>query len=575
MRSTRLASRVGQFYQTFGKIMKRPPLSNEGNVGDSVKVMLGIKLYEYVKTNKGWVRNIFEKDSLGTAEEQTTEPTSTNVPVYQNFTATYSQTGSGPEVALAWTWDNSTGVTDQKLKRSLKPPFGTFDTAKIWNGSAFVTDTGSIVSFANNTTTSFTDTTVANSANVEPNTYLYTIEASYGASTVGPESAQTTTGSVFVGTSYKQRIQYTENGTGAYSGISDGDIESGGWTDGNLVACASLTNVGSILDDPITGGNVAFDVISQEQFYIYGDFTSLEFDAGERIYSNANLSTAFASGSYYYREGLGLFGSEPKIYKSDSNGDITFFRGAFPNAVTSIALNGTVGTTTIPLRITANTQVTSNFVLYKRPYGGSWDSGTNVTPSAKGYAANTAVNTDITVTGLAQSQRYDFKVVAQGLTDSSEVEVSNANLTTSGTPSPTVSASPSSVQHTPSNSAGYYYSDVVTVTVTNGSGSIFIQGVPQGTSFHVPQYRVASSASDKITSGGSWTTASTYAQDTSSTITPSSGTVYVQFRSQLSYKASTDEYRDGVATFNFREVTSSGTDVDSTVAGIRWAQIQP
>ena len=573
MRSTRLASRVGQFYQTFGKIMRRPPLSNEGNVGDSVKVMLGVKLYEYVKTDKGWVRNIFEKDSLGTPEEQTTEATSTNVPVYQNFTATYSQTGSGPEVALSWTWDDSTGVTDQKLKRSLKPPFGTFDTAKIWNGSAFVTDTGSIVSFANNTTTSFTDTTVANSANVEPNTYLYTIEASYGASTVGPESAQTTTGSVFVGTSYKQRIEYTENGTGAYSGISDGDIVSGGWTDGNLVACAALTNVGSILDT--TGGNVAFDVISQEQFYIYGDFTSLEFGAGERIYSNANLSTAFNSGTYYYREGLGLFGSEPKIYKSDSSGDITFFRGAFPNAVTSIALNGTVGTTTIPLRITANTQVTSNFVLYKRPYGGSWDSGTNVTPSAKGYAANTAVNTDITVTGLAQSQRYDFKVVAQGLTDSAEVEVTNANLTTSGTPSPTVNASPSSVQHTPSNSAGYYYSDVVTVTVTNGSGSIFIQGVPQGTSFHVPQYRVASSASDKITSGGSWTTASTYAQDTSSTITPSSGTVYVQFRSQLSYKAATDEYRDGVATFNFREVTSSGTDVDSTVAGIRWASIQP
>ena len=573
MRSTRLASRIGQFYQTFGKIMKRPPLSNEGNVGDSVKVMLGLKLYEYVKTDKGWVRNIFEKDSLGTAEEQTTEPTSTNVPVYQNFQAQYNQTNTGPEVALTWTWDNSTGVTDQKLKRSLKPPFGTFDTAKIWNGSAFVTDTGSIVSFATNSTVSFTDTTVENSANVEPNTYLYTIEASYGASPVGPESAQTTTGSVFVGTSYKQRIEYTENGTGAYSGISDGDIESGGWTDGHLVACAALTNVGSILDT--TGGNVAFDVISQEQFYIYGDFTSLEFDAGERIYSNANLSTAFNSGTYYYREGLGLFGSEPKIYKSDSNGDITFFRGAFPNAVTSIGLNGTVGTTTIPLRITANTQVTSNFVLYKRPYGGSWDSGTNVTPSAKGYAANTAVNTDITVTGLAQSQRYDFKVVAQGLTDSAEVEVSNANLTTSGTPSPTVNASPSSVQHAPSNTAGFYYSDVVTVTVTNGSGSIFIQSVAQGSSFHVPQYRVASSASDKITSGGSWTTASTYAQDTSSTITPSSGTVYVQFRSQLSYKAATDEYRDGVATFNFREVTSSGTDVDSTVAGIRWASIQP
>ena len=569
MRATTLASRVGQFYQPFGRIMRRAPFSNEGSIGDSVKVLLGQQLYEYVKTDKGWVRNIFEKDSLGTAEDETTEPTSTNVPVYQNFIALYSQTGSGPQVALSWTWDSSTGVTDQKLKRSLKPPFGTFDTAKIWNGSAFVTDTGSIVSFANNTTTTFTDTTVDNSANVEPNTYLYTIEASYGASTVGPESAQTTTGSVFVGTSYKQRIEYTESG----SGVSDGDIVSGGWTDGNLVACAALTNVGSILDT--TGGQVAFNPISQEQFQIYGDFTSLEFGAGERIYSNANLSTAFNTGIYYYREGLGLFGSEPKIYKSDSNGDITFFRGSFPNAVTSIALNGSVGTTTIPLRITANTQVTSNFVLYKRPYGGSWDSGTNVTPSAKGYAANTAVNTDITVTGLTQSQRYDFKVVAQGLTDSAEVEVTNANLTTSGTPNPTVNASPSSVQHAPSNSAGYYYSDVVTVTVTNGSGSIFIQGVPQGTSFHVPQYRVASSASDKITSGGSWTTASTYPSDQTSTITPSSGTVYVQFRSQLSYKASTDQYRDGVATFNFRETTSSGTDVDSTVAGIRWSVIQP
>jgi hypothetical protein len=43
----------------------------------------------------------------------------------------------------------------------------------------------------------------------------------------------------------------------------------------------------------------------------------------------------------------------------------------------------------------------------------------------------------------------------------------------------------------------------------------------------------------------------------------------------LSYKAATDQYRDGVATFNFRETTSSGTSVDSTVAGIRWAAIQP
>ena len=287
MRATTLAPRSGQFYETFGRIMRRPPLSNEGNVGDSVKVLLGNKLYEYVKTEKGWVRNIFEKDSLGTAADETTEPTSTNVPLYQNFIAVYSQTGSGPKVDLSWTWDSSTGVTDQKLKRSLKPPFGTFDTAKIWNGSAWVADTGSIVSFANNTTVTHSDTTVENSANVQPNTYLYTIEASYGASTVGPESAQTTTGSVFLGTSYKQRIEYTENGTGVYSGVSDGDIESGGWTDGNLVACASLTNVGSILDT--TAGHVEFVEMSQEQFFIYGDFTSLEFGAGERIYSNANL----------------------------------------------------------------------------------------------------------------------------------------------------------------------------------------------------------------------------------------------------------------------------------------------
>lgn len=559
-------------FSTFNKLTSIPPKNNQGNIGDTRFVRQGLKIYTYVKTEKGWQRNVFEKNPTETTAATSETPVGTDVPTITLFTGDYTQQSGGPEIELNWTWSNATGITNQKLRRRKKAGGTSFygDTV-IWNGSSWVADSTSVVSFSGNTPLTFTDNSangVTNSGQQTPDTFLYTLEAQYGSNTVGPEAVEEQTGTIFVGTSYSQTITYTENG----SGVSDGETISGYWSDGKLVQCASASATGSSLD--ITAGNVPYTE-SINQFNIYGDFQQTAFGLNKAIFTNTALNSPVSTGTKYTREGLGLFGSEPSIYKTNTGGTTTFYRGAFPNAVTSIALNGTVGTNTIPLRITANTQVTSNFVLYKRPYGGSWDSGTPVTPDAKGYAANTAVNTDITVSGLAQSQRYDFKVIAQGLTDSAEVEVTNANLTTSGTPSPTVSVSPSSVQHIPANSAGYYYSDVVTVTVTNGSGSIFIQGVPQGTSFHVPQYRVASSASDKITSGGSWTTASIYAQDTSSTITPSSGTVYVQFRSQLSYKAATDEYRDGVATFNFREVTSSGTDVDSTVAGIRWATIQP
>ena len=86
------------------------------------------------------------RDSLGFVQKNKQHKYArTNVPLYQNFQAQYNQTNTGPEVALS-KLGIIVGVSDQKLKRSLKPPFGTFDTAKIWNGSAFVTDTGSIVS---------------------------------------------------------------------------------------------------------------------------------------------------------------------------------------------------------------------------------------------------------------------------------------------------------------------------------------------------------------------------------------------------------------------------------------------
>ena len=563
-------------FSTFNKISVIPPRNNQGNIGDTRFVRQGLKIYTYVKTEKGWQRNVFEKNPTETTATTSETPVGTDVPTITSFTADYTQESSGPEIELNWTWSNATGITNQKLRRRKKAGGTSFygDTV-IWNGSNWVADSTSVISFSGNTPLTFTDNStngVTNSGQQTPDTFLYTLEAQYGSNTVGPEAVEEQTGTIFVGTSYSQTITYTEDGTGTYSGVSDGYTITAYWSDGKLVECAAATATGNSLDT--TAGNVPYTE-SINQFNIYGDFVQTAFGLNKAIFTNTALNSAVSTGTKYTREGLGLFGSEPSIYKTNTGGTTTFYRGAFPNAVTSIGLNGSVGTTTIPLRITANTQVTSNFVLYKRPYGGSWDSGTNVTPSAKGYAANNAVNTDVTVSGLSQSQRYDFKVVAQGLTDSAAVEVSNANLTTSGTPSPTVNVSPSSVLHSPSNTAGYYYSDVVTVTVTNGSGSIFIQGVPASNTFHVPQYRVASSASDKITSGGSWTTASIYASDQTSTITPSSGTVYVQFRSQLSYKAATDEYKDGVATFNFRETTSSGTSVDSTVAGIRWSQLQP
>ena len=49
MRLTQVVLRSGQFYETFGKIMKKPPLNNEGNVGDSVKVMLQKELLVFPK----------------------------------------------------------------------------------------------------------------------------------------------------------------------------------------------------------------------------------------------------------------------------------------------------------------------------------------------------------------------------------------------------------------------------------------------------------------------------------------------------------------------------------------------
>lgn len=559
-------------HPTFNKILRRPPSNNEGNLGDTRIVRLGLKMYTYVKTEKGWQRNVFEKnptESTGTVAEAAA---GTDVPTITNFQAAFTQTGSGPQIVLSYGFSNATGVTDQKLRRRKRAGgSSSWSSPVIWNGSTWVADSTTVVSISNNSSANFTDTAalgLTNSGSQQADTFMYTLEAKFGAAVVGPETVESDTGIIFVGTSYSQTITYTENG----SGVSDGDTISGYWSDGKLIECASKTATGASLDT--TSGNVPYTE-SINQFNIYGDFQQNAFGLNKTIYSNTALSAPLGTGTKYSREGEGLGGSEPSIYKTNNSGTTTFYRGGFPNAVTSMALQGTVGTNTIPLRITANTQVTNNFILYKREHGGSYDGGTSITPSAKGYAANTAVNTDITVSGLAQSQRYDFKIVAQGLTDSSSLEITNANLTTSGTPSPTVNVSPSNVQHSSSNTAGYYYSDVVTVTVTNGVGSIFVQGVAASNSYHVPKYRVASSASDKITSGGSWTTASIYASDSSSTITPSSGTVYVQFRSELSYKASLDQYRDGVATFNFRETTSSGTSVDSTVAGIRWSQLQP
>jgi len=559
-------------HPTFNKILKRPPSNNEGNLGDTRIVRLGSKMYTYVKTEKGWQRNVFEKnptESTGTATETAA---GTDVPTITNFSAAYTQQASGPQIVLSYGFSNATGVTDQKLRRRKRAGgSSSWSSPVIWNGSSWVTDSTTVVSIANNSSANFTDTAalgLTNSGSQQADTFMYTLEAKFGAAVVGPETVESNTGIIFVGTSYSQTITYTENG----SGVSDGDTISGYWSDGKLIECASKTATGASLDT--TAGNVPYTE-SINQFNIYGDFQQSAFGLNKTIYSNTALNAPLGTGTKYSREGQGLGGSEPSIYKTNNSGTTTFYRGGFPNAVTSMALQGTVGTNTIPLRITANTQVTNNFILYKREHGGSYDGGTSITPSAKGYAANTAVNTDITVSGLAQSQRYDFKIVAQGLTDSSPLEITNANLTTSGTPSPTVNVNPSNVAHSSSNTAGFYYSDVVTVTVTNGVGSIFVQGVAASNSYHVPQYRVASSASDKITSGGSWTTASIHSADSSSTITPSSGTVYVQFRSQLSYKASLDQYRDGVATFNFRETTSSGTSVDSTVAGIRWSQLQP
>jgi hypothetical protein len=575
-----------QSYVPHSFVAKMMPKNNEGNDGDSKFVKLGNKLYQVIKNKKRWEKQ--EIGVTGTTTAATTTSTSgsgTGTTTYNhviNLTATYTQESAGPRITLNWTYTstdtnfNSNGVINFKIKRK-RSTLGVMPSeyTHILNSSGnFISITGNenTIHSSSNMSPTFSDDSVENSGTVFQYEYQYEISAFYGSDAMQPDS-------ILEGTAeatnygpvpfYRQRIQYTEN-SGTY-GISDGDIVTGLWSNGNLVACATAANTPTSLD--ITGGNVAYNVLSQTSTSLYGNFALHNLSTGKKLYTNSSYSSLYTQSSTYSR--LGLKGVAPTFYifKTDSSGNIDYLRDAKPANITSVALQGSAQNTSLTIRITADTVTTSNFTVYKKVNGTSnYDAGTTFTPSASGNTSNTAVATDCQLTGLAQLTRYDVKVVANGQGTSQEFEYSNASLTTTGAQAPTISVDDNNVVETKSTS-GTYYSDVITMTVTNGVGSIYVQKFPISNNYEDCKIRVASSATDKITSGGTWITVSEFAQQT--TLTPSSGTLYLQFRGSISYKAATDTYYASQTKFTFRETTTGGTATQDVYAGFIWQVVQP
>ena len=574
-----------QSYVPHSFVAKMMPKNNEGNDGDSKFVKLGNKLYQVIKNKKRW-----EKQEIGVtgtttaAASTTTSGSGTGTTTYNhviNLEATYTQESGGPRITLNWDYTSTdtsfvaSGVVNIQIKRK-RSTLGVMPSeyTHILNSSGnFISITGNentIYSTSNVET--FPDDSVENSGTVFQYEYQYEISAFYGSDEMQPDSiVEGTAESTNYGPVpfYTQRIQYTEN-SGTY-GISSGDIVTGLWSNGNLVACATAANTPSSLDT--TGGNVAYNVLSQTSTSLYGNFLLTTLSTGKKLYTDTGYSNLYTQSNSYSR--LGLKGLAPTFYifKTDSSGNIDYLRDAKPANITSVALQGTAQNTSLTIRITADTVTTSSFTVYKKVNGTSnYDAGTTFTPSASGNTSNTAVATDCQLTGLAQLTRYDVKVVANGQGTSADFEYSDASLTTTGAQAPTISVDDSNVVETKSTS-GTYYSDVITMTITNGVGSITVQKFPISNNYEDCKIRIASSATDKITSGGTWITVSEFAGQT--TLTPTNGILYLQFRGSISYKAATDTYYESKTKFTFREITTGGTATRDVFAGFVWPAVQP
>src|SRR5210317_622076 len=479
-----------QSYVPHAFVAKMMPKNNEGKDGDSKFVKLGNKLYQVIKNKKRWEKQ--EIGVTGTTTAATTTSTSgsgTGTTTYNhviNLTAIYTQESAGPIITLNWDYTSTdtsftaSGVVNIQIKRK-RSTLGVMPSeyTHILNSSGnFISITGNentIYSTSNDQ--DFVDDSVENSGTVFQYEYQYEISAFYGSDAMQPDSIlEGTAESTNYGPVpfYSQRIQYTED-SGTY-GISNGYIVTGLWSNGNLVACATATNTPTSLDD--TEGNVAYDVLSQTSTSLYGNFSSTSLSTGKKLYTDTGYSSLYTQSSSYSR--LGLKGVAPTFYifKTDSSGNIDYLRDAKPANITSVALQGSAQNTSLTIRITADTVTTSNFTVYKKVNGTSnYDSGTTFTPSASGNTSNTAVTTDCQLTGLAQLTRYDVKVVANGQGTSADFEYSDASLTTTGTSAPTISVNDSNVSEVKST-GGTYYSDVITMTVTNGEGSIYVQKFP-------------------------------------------------------------------------------------------------
>lgn len=574
-----------QSYVPHSFVAKMMPKNNEGNDGDSKFVKLGNKLYQVIKNKKRW-----EKQEIGVtgtttaAASTTTSGSGTGTTTYNhviNLEATYTQESGGPRITLNWDYTSTdtsfvaSGVVNIQIKRK-RSTLGVMPSeyTHILNSSGnFISITGNentIYSTSNVET--FPDDSVENSGTVFQYEYQYEISAFYGSDEMQPDSiVEGTAESTNYGPVpfYTQRIQYTEN-SGTYN-ISSGDIVTGLWSNGNLVACATAANTPSSLDT--TGGNVAYDVLSQTSTSLYGNFLLTTLSTGKKLYTDTGYSSLYTQSNSYSR--LGLKGLAPTFYifKTDSSGNIDYLRDAKPANITSVALQGAAQNTSLTIRITADTVTTSSFTVYKKVNGTSnYDAGTTFTPSASGNTSNTAVATDCQLTGLAQLTRYDVKVVANGQGTSADFEYSDASLTTTGAQAPTISVDDSNVVETKSTS-GTYYSDVITMTITNGVGSITVQKFPISNNYEDCKIRIASSATDKITSGGTWITVSEFAGQT--TLTPTNGILYLQFRGSISYKAATDTYYESKTKFTFREITTGGTATRDVFAGFVWPAVQP
>ena len=574
-----------QSYVPHAFVAKMMPKNNEGNDGDSKFIKLGNKLYQVIKNKKRWEKQEIGVTGTTTAAASTaTSSSGTGTTTYNhviNLTAEYTQETAGPRITLDWDYTSTdtnftaSGVVNIQIKRK-RSTLGVMPSeyTHILNSSGnFISITGNentIYSTSNVQT--FPDDSVENSGTVFQYEYQYEISASYGSDAMQPDSiVEGTAESTNYGPVpfYTQRIQYTED-SGFY-GISDGDIETGLWSNGNLVACATASDTPTSLD--ITGGNVAYDVLSQTSTSLYGNFSSTSLSTGKKLYTDSGYSNLYTQSGSYSR--LGLKGVAPTFYifKTDSSGNIDYLRNAKPANITSVALQGSAQNTSLTIRITADTVTTSNFTVYKKVNGTSnYDAGTTFTPSANGNTSNTAVATDCQLTGLAQLTRYDVKVVANGEGTSADFEYSDSSLTTTGAQAPTISVDDNNVLEVKST-GGTYYSDVITMTVTNGVGSITVQKFPISNNYEDCKIRIASSATDKITSGGTWITVSEYPNQT--TLTPSSGTLYLQFRGSISYKASTNTYYESQTKFTFKETTTGGTATQDVSAGFIWQQVQP